>query len=143
MPRKNITTKKQRRRYKDVNRDYEEESNLENVNLTDFVTQHPTLTFLMMVEDSYNGGFGILAGDILIVNRAIKPQVGDLVVVEHLGESIIGKIEIENGEYWLSDNNILRLFRGDTVTLGLSDLDEDVFGRITHLIRDFRDGGKQ
>ncbi|WP_293765858.1 translesion error-prone DNA polymerase V autoproteolytic subunit [uncultured Aquitalea sp.] len=52
----------------------------EPLNLNDYLSDNPLTTFLMRVKGDSMSGAGILEGDILVVNRSLAPQHGDIVV---------------------------------------------------------------
>lgn len=50
--------------------------------LNDLLITHPAATFFWRVRGTSMAGAGIADGDILIVNRALQPVHGDIVVAE-------------------------------------------------------------
>lgn len=50
--------------------------------LNDLLITHPTATFFWRVRGTSMLGAGIADGDILVVNRALQPRHGDVVVAE-------------------------------------------------------------
>ncbi|KQT08969.1 LexA family protein [Ramlibacter sp. Leaf400] len=50
--------------------------------LNDLLITHPTATFFWRVRGTSMLGAGIADGDILVVNRALAPRHGDIVVAE-------------------------------------------------------------
>jgi DNA polymerase V len=50
--------------------------------LNDLLITHPAATFFWRVRGTSMGGAGIADGDILVVNRALQPVHGDIVVAE-------------------------------------------------------------
>ncbi|HYF17877.1 MAG TPA: translesion error-prone DNA polymerase V autoproteolytic subunit [Ramlibacter sp.] len=50
--------------------------------LNDLLITHPTATFFWRVRGTSMQGAGITDGDILVVNRALQPRHGDVVVAE-------------------------------------------------------------
>lgn len=49
--------------------------------LDDLLIVHPASTFFVRVQDASMSGAGIVPGDLLVVDRALEPVTGSLVVV--------------------------------------------------------------
>lgn len=54
--------------------------------------KHPAATFFVRAANDSMSGAGIKAGDILIVDRSLEPQNGDLVVAVLLGELSVRRL---------------------------------------------------
>src|SRR5690554_3226694 len=81
--------------------DYEED----RIDLNDYVTDYPEATFYARVSGDCMTGSGIHDGDLLVVNRSMRPSNGDVVVGVLDGEFILRVYFSEKGQiYLLADN---------------------------------------
>ena len=79
---------------------------LENtVCLQELLIAHPQATFLMRVEGDSMVGAGIHDGDIVVVDRAIKPGDGKVVVAVMDGDFAIKRLCYRGGECFLESEN--------------------------------------
>lgn len=77
----------------------------QKLDLNHFLIKHPAATFFVRVEgDSMKGG-GISNGDLLIVDRAITPQNGQIVVAILNGEFTLKRIKKEGKRLFLKPEN--------------------------------------
>ncbi|MCP5505995.1 MAG: translesion error-prone DNA polymerase V autoproteolytic subunit [Chlamydiales bacterium] len=77
----------------------------QKLDLNQFLIKHPAATFFVKVEgDSMKGG-GILNGDLLIVDRAITPQNGQVIVAVLNGEFTLKRIKKEGSRLFLKPEN--------------------------------------
>jgi DNA polymerase V len=65
--------------------DYAESS----LNLHAYVVRHPEATFFWRAQGGGMQGAGIFSGDILVVDRAVEPHQGDVVVAAVAGEYLV------------------------------------------------------
>lgn len=56
------------------------DSSLQSLDLNQLLIRHSLSTFFMRLAGSEWQDMGIFAGDILIIDRALKPQANDLVI---------------------------------------------------------------
>ncbi|MEH6468621.1 MAG: translesion error-prone DNA polymerase V autoproteolytic subunit [Porticoccus sp.] len=56
------------------------------LDLREHLIKHPSATFFARAEGDSMTGFGIFNGDLLIVDRALQPQHGDVVIAAIDGE---------------------------------------------------------
>lgn len=88
--------------------DYEEE----RIDLNDYVTSYPEATFYAKVTGDCMSGSGIFEGDLLVVNRSLKPCSGDVVVGVLDGEFILRcYLRVGRSEYLMPDNPKYRPIR--------------------------------
>lgn len=81
--------------------DYEEE----RIDLNDYVTKYPEATFYARVIGDCMTGSGIFDGDLLVVDKSLTPQSGDVVVGIMEGEFILrAYLQIGRDEYLMPDN---------------------------------------
>ena len=71
------------------------------------LVSHPATTFYARAVGNSMTGFGISDGDLLVIDKAIEPIDGDIVVAFIDGEFTLKKImKEENGQYlWLVPGN--------------------------------------
>lgn len=65
--------------------------------LNDLLITHPAATFFWRVRGTSMAGAGIADGDILIVNRALTPAHGDIVVAEVDNDFTVKYLHKRNG----------------------------------------------
>ncbi len=56
------------------------------LDIREHLIKHPSATFFARAEGDSMTGFGIFSGDLLIVDRALQPQHGDVVIAAIDGE---------------------------------------------------------
>lgn len=74
--------------------DYQEST----LDLNQFVVTHPSATYFVRASGSSMEGCGIYSGDLLIVNRALTPQHGDVVIAAIDGELTCKILDLNNSE---------------------------------------------
>lgn len=81
--------------------DYEEE----RIDLNAYVTKYPDATFYAKVFGDCMTGSGIHEGDLLVVDKSIVPENGDIVVGIMDGDFILrAYLRSDNEEYLMADN---------------------------------------
>jgi DNA polymerase V len=95
----------------------------DGLDLNSLLIPHPLSTFYMRVRGHRLRVWGVHDGDLLLIDRAIKPRHGHLVVVAHKGRFLLRPLEVE-GENWrlaaLSPGEVpLALDAADLETSGL------------------------
>lgn len=75
------------------------------LDLNDLVVQHPLATFYVRVQGDSMQGAGIHTGDILVVDRAIAPTHGKIVIALLEGEFTVKQIHIKGGKMALLPAN--------------------------------------
>lgn len=83
--------------------DYEEVS----IDLNDYVSKYPEATYFAKVEGECMIGSGILPDDMLVVDRSLNHQNGDVVVGELHGEFILRSYYQRAGKVYLMPDNKL------------------------------------
>lgn len=71
------------------------------VNLHALVVRHPEATFFLRCAGSAMTDAGIYDGDILVVDKAVDAQDGNVVVATHAGEFWVRRYRVEGGQAWL------------------------------------------
>ena len=73
--------------------------------LTRHLFRHPASTFLARVSGDSMVGAGIHPGDLVAVDRALKPHDGSIVVAVVEGEHTIKRLRLRAGQPWLVAEN--------------------------------------
>ncbi len=76
------------------------------IDLTDVLITHPQATFLLRVSGESMKDAGIFDGDMLVVNRALKPQHGHIVVAVVDGEFTVKYLHQQAGCIKLKSANV-------------------------------------
>lgn len=77
----------------------------ESIDLNREIVKHPAATFYGRVEGDSMSGEGIESGDILVIDRSIEPDDGDLAVCCLDGDFTLKRIKLEAGKAWLIPSN--------------------------------------
>jgi DNA polymerase V len=75
------------------------------VDLMAQLTRHPEATFMLRVQGESMRDMGIFNGDVLVVDRAISPRSGHVVVAVLDGEFVCKTLTIKAGRTWLQAAN--------------------------------------
>lgn len=79
---------------------------VKRIDLTDVLVTHPQATFLLRVSGESMKDAGIFNGDTLVVNRALKPQHGHIVVAVVDGEFTVKFLHQRAGRIKLKPANV-------------------------------------
>jgi DNA polymerase V len=77
----------------------------QNLDLNEYLIQHPAATFFVRVDGDSMVGAGIQKDDILIVDRALEPANGKIVVAVLNGEFTVKRLRNRNGKTILEAEN--------------------------------------
>jgi len=66
------------------------------LSLDQLLVQHPNATFIGLASGDSMQGVGIFDGDLLVVDRAVKPQQNDVIVANFNNEFVCKLIDMEN-----------------------------------------------
>lgn len=103
----------------------------ESIDLNTELIRHPAATFYARVAGDSMSGEGITEGDILIIDRSIEPEHGDLAVCCIDGEFTLKRLCLNRGDrIYLMPSN--RRYRPIEVT---KDNDFMVWGVVTYTIK--------
>lgn len=69
------------------------------------LVHRPAATFCLRAKGESMVGAGIFPGDILVVDRAVKPLHGSVIIAALGGEFTVKYLEIRKGEPWLVPAN--------------------------------------
>jgi DNA polymerase V len=73
----------------------------EPINLADWLVEDHAACYIMRVEGNSMTGAGINDGDLIIVNRAIKPRSGHIVVALLHGDRTLKRLRRRGDRFWL------------------------------------------
>jgi DNA polymerase V len=99
------------------------------LDLNELCVKHPAATYFVRVEGESMIDAGILAGDVLVVDRALKPRHGQIVIAEVLGEMTVKQLEL---------HPLKRLVPRNRKYPAIDDLDNKdvtIFGVVTGVVR--------
>ena len=100
------------------------------LDLNKHLIKHPVATFYVRVAGDSMIDAGIGPGSILIVDRAVEADDGDIVIARVNDELCVKRLRIADGCVWLMPENI------DYEPLEVTEaMDFEVWGRVTHSIR--------
>jgi DNA polymerase V len=77
----------------------------QNLDLNEYLIQHPAATFFVRVDGDSMVGAGIQKDDILIVDRALQPSNGKIVVAVLNGEFTVKRLRIRAEKTFLEAEN--------------------------------------
>lgn len=105
----------------------------ETIDLNKELVRHPAATFYGRVSGDSMIEEGIEPGDILVIDRSIEPDSGDLAVCCIDGEFTLKRIKLEKDRVWLIPSN--EMFDPILVT---PENEFSVWGVVTHTIKAYR-----
>lgn len=105
----------------------------ESIDLNKELVRHPAATFYGRVSGDSMIEEGIEPGDILVIDRSIEPDSGDLAVCCIDGEFTLKRIRLEKNRVWLIPSN--EMFDPILVT---PENEFSVWGVVTHTIKAYR-----
>ena len=84
------------------------------LDLNRHLIKHPAATFFVRVAGDSMIDAGIHPGDILVVDRAVAPESGDVVIATVCGELVVKRLRVEGDEIWLdSEHSSLAPFKAE------------------------------
>lgn len=101
------------------------------LDLNEYLIKHPAATYFVRVEGSSMIDAGINSGDLLIVDRAIEPRDGSIVVAAINGDFTVKRVKSHSGGLYLVSENTS--FSPIKIT---EDMDFEIWGVVTHAIHD-------
>ncbi len=99
-----------------------------HIDLNELLIENEPATFITRAAGDSMEGAGIFDGDLIIVNRALRPVNGSLIVAELNGEFTLKRLRIIAGQPWLYAENAH--YKPIRVTTELN-----VWGVVKHTIR--------
>ncbi|WP_440978554.1 LexA family protein [Sphingomonas pseudosanguinis] len=73
----------------------------EPIDLAAWLIEQPAASYIMRVEGGSMVGAGINDGDLIVVNRAVRPRAGSIVVALVHGDRTLKRLKKLDGRYWL------------------------------------------
>jgi DNA polymerase V len=104
-----------------------------NIDLNELLIINPSTTFLLEATGESMKEAGILNGDLLIVDRSLKPQNKDIVVGVVNGDFVVKRLYYKGGNVWLCSEN-----RNYKPIRLLPEMDFSVWGVVTNAIHTLR-----
>lgn len=102
------------------------------LNLNEKLIQHPETTFILRVEGDSMKDAGILDGDLLLVDKSIKPVNGKIVIAAIDGELTVKRLSMTPTANWLLPEN------DDYPPIEIKEeTDITIWGVVTSTIREF------
>lgn len=99
------------------------------LDLNEFLIEHPSATFFVRAVGDSMLDAGIQSGDILIIDRALEPSTGDVIIAMLNGEFLVKRIRIENSKIFLEAGN------PDFETIEVDEeMNFEVWGVVSHVI---------
>lgn len=77
----------------------------DQLDLNDLLIDNPTSTFFVRVSGDSMEGARIFDGDVLVVDRALEPKAGRIVVAAVFGELVVKRLALHNGKLALVSEN--------------------------------------
>jgi len=100
-----------------------------SLDLNEYLIKHPAATFFVRVEGNSMIGSGIHPGDILIVDKALEPYDGSIVIAVLNGEFTVKRFKRERGRCCLVAEN--PAYAPIEIT---GDMQLEVWGVVTYVI---------
>lgn len=109
----------------------------ECVDLNDLCIDHPNATFLVRVDGLSMIDAGIYPNDLLVVDRSLEPQHGDIIVARLFNEFTVKELNLYPYPSLIAHNESF-----EDITL-VGEIDFEVFGVVTNVIRPIGRGTKR
>ena len=100
-----------------------------DLNLQEYLVQHPSATFCVRVTGDSTQNAGICSGDVMVVDRALEPQNNTIVLAILDGEFTVKRIQKKGQELYLKPEN--SKFKPIQIT---EEMNFQVWGVVTHII---------
>ena len=100
-----------------------------NLDLNELLIRHPAATFFVRASGDSMIGAGIHSGDILVVDRAVEPTSGRIIIAVVNGEMTVKRIRRQDGKLSLCAEND----EYAPIQVG-RDMDFEIWGVVTYVI---------
>ena len=100
-----------------------------DLNLQEYLVQHPSATFCVRVTGDSMQNAGIFSGDVMVVDRALEPKNNTIVLAVLDGEFTVKRIQKKGRQLFLNPEN--ETFKPMQIT---EEMDFKVWGVVTHII---------
>jgi DNA polymerase V len=101
-----------------------------SLDLNRHMIKHPVATFYVRAQGDSMIDAGIAPGSILVVDRAVEADDGDIVVARINNEFCVKRLRIKGGEVWLMPENAAY----DPIEI-TEEMEFEVWGKVTWSIR--------
>jgi len=113
------------------------------LDLNELLVKRPAATFFVRVQGDSMIGKGIHDGDLLVVDRSLRPTSGDVIIACVDGDFTVKTLCLGNGEWGTGNGGEIRLVAAnpkypDIVLKPGHEL--DYFGKVTACIHQFKKG---
>ena len=78
-----------------------------DLDLSSYLIQHPSATFCVRVEGDSMVGAGIQSGDVILIDRSLTPNPGNIVLAVVDGEFTVKRVDIVDDKLFLIPENPL------------------------------------
>ena len=102
-----------------------------SINLTQELLRNPATSFATYARDDYLNGLGISEGDLLLVDKKLKPSHSDVVIFSHEGELRCRILDMTNSQLRTDDDEQSPIDLNDQVGLVIE-------GVVIQAVRRFR-----
>ena len=102
------------------------------LDLNRYLIKHPVATFYVRVSGDSMAGAGIEPGSILVVDRAVEADDGDIVIARIGDELCVKRLRVRGGRIWLMPEND----KYQPIEV-IESMDFEVWGRVMHAIRSY------
>lgn len=82
----------------------EQEPESPTINLSEELLRNPSASFATYARDDYLSGVGIGEGDLLLVDKKLKPSHSDIVIFSHEGELRCRILDMKNSQLFTPDH---------------------------------------
>jgi DNA polymerase V len=103
-----------------------------HLDLNRYLIKHPVATFYVKVSGDSMAGAGIEPGSILVVDRAVEADDGDIVIARIGDELCVKRLRVRGGRIWLMPEND----KYQPIEV-IESMDFEVWGRVMHAIRSY------
>lgn len=103
-----------------------------HLDLNRYLIKHPVATFYVRVSGDSMTGAGIQPGSILVVDRAVEADDGDIVIARINDELCVKRLRVRQGRIWLMPESD----KYQPIEV-IESMDFEVWGRVMHVIRSF------
>jgi len=107
------------------------------LDLNELCVQHPAATFFVRVEGESMIGAGIFPGDVLVVDRSLRAQHGDIIIASLESEMTVKELHLNPPPVYLLPRN--PAYQPILIEEGM---ELEVFGVVTNVVRSLKRGGK-
>jgi DNA polymerase V len=107
------------------------------LDLNELCIQHPAATFFVRVDGESMIGAGIFPGDVLVVDRSLRAQHGDIIIASLESEMTVKELHLSPPPVYLLPNN--PAYQPILIEEGMV---LEVFGVVTNVVRSLKRGGR-